>query len=96
MILLLRITAPVPTTRAGLGWSVVSGLCISGATTLLFAALRQGGPVAATGTIVLGGGVAISALLAPLFFGEGLTARRVLGVALGLAALALLASEKKA
>jgi len=96
VILVLRITAPVPTTWPGLGWSVVSGLCISGVTTLLFAALRHGGPVAATGTIVLGGGMAISALCAPLFFGEELTPRRVLGVVLGLAAMALLASESKA
>lgn len=96
VILLLRLTAPVPTTGPGLGWSVVSGLCISGVTTLLFAALRQGGPVAATGTIVLGGGMAIAALFAPLFFGEGLTPRRALGVLLGLAAMALLASESKA
>ena len=47
----------VATTARGVGYAVVSGLCITGASILLFAALRKGGPVAATGTIVLGGGV---------------------------------------
>lgn len=95
VILALRLTPGAPTTRAGLAWSCASGLCISGATTLLFAALRQGGPVSATGTIVLGGGVALSALLAPAFFSEGVTPRRALGVLLGLVAMAILATEKK-
>ena len=40
----------VPVTRAGLAFAVVSGVCISGASILLFYALRRGGPVAATGT----------------------------------------------
>ena len=59
----------------------------------VFAALRKGGPVAATGTIVLGGGVALSAIAAPFLFGETLTARRVIGVGLGLVAMFVLASE---
>jgi uncharacterized membrane protein len=83
----------VATTRAGLAFSVLSGLCISGASILLFFALRRGGPVAATGTIVLGGGVAISAFVAPIVFREPLTARRIIGVALGIAAMAILATD---
>lgn len=85
---------PVPTTKLGVGFAVVSGVCISAASILLFFALRKGGPVAATGTIVLGGGVAISALLAPLIFREPLTARRVIGVALGVVAMAILSTER--
>jgi transporter family protein len=77
----------VPTTRAGLGFAAASGLAVSVASILIFAALRRGGPVAATGTIVLGGGVALSALLAPWLFGETFTLRRALGVGLGLAAM---------
>jgi uncharacterized membrane protein len=84
----------VATTRAGIVFAVLSGLCISGASILLFFALRRGGPVASTGTIVLGGGVAISAILAPIFFREPLTARRVIGVALGIAALVVLSTER--
>src|ERR1700761_3069130 len=55
-----------PTTKHGLVFAALSGLGISGASILLFFALRRGGPVASTGTIVLGGGVAISAVVAPL------------------------------
>jgi len=82
-----------PTTRGGIAFSAASGLCISGASILLFYALRRGGPVAATGTVVLGGGVALSALVAPWIFAEGFTARRALGVALGLAAMAILSFD---
>jgi transporter family protein len=84
----------IPTSRAGVLFSMASGLAISGASVLIFAALRKGGPVASTGTIVLGGGVALSALLAPVFFAEGITARRAAGVALGAAAMVLLATER--
>ena len=84
----------VPTTKAGVVYAMLSGLGITGASILLFYALRRGGPVASTGTIVMGGGVAISALLSPFLFREPLTARRIVGVALGLAAIALLATER--
>ncbi len=81
------------TTRLGLLFSALSGLAISGASILLFSALRRGGPVASTGTIVLGGGVALSALLAPWIFGESFTLRRAIGVGLGIAAIAVLSRE---
>lgn len=86
--------AEVPTTTSGLVWSVLSGVMITGGVTLLFMAFRLGGPVAGTGTIALGGGVALAALLAPLFFAESLTPRRLVGVGLGLAATIVLASER--
>jgi bacterial/archaeal transporter family protein len=80
-------------TRSGIVLAAMSGLCISGASILLFAAMRRGGSVAATGTIVLGGGVALSALVAPLFFAEGFTVRRIVGVGLGVAAMAVLSTD---
>lgn len=83
-----------PTTRLGVIYAALSGLGISGGSILLFFALRRGGPVAATGTIVLGGGVAISALLAPILFKEPLTLRRIVGVALGILAMVILSTEK--
>jgi uncharacterized membrane protein len=83
----------VPTERPGVTFAVLSGLCISVASILLFFALRRGGPVASTGTIVMGGGVAISALASPWLFSEPMTLRRAVGVALGLAALAVLSTE---
>jgi uncharacterized membrane protein len=86
--------AQVATTSRGVWFSVASGLAISGASILMFAALRKGGPVTTTGTIVLGGGVTLSALVAPWLFGEGFTARRAIGVALGVAAMAVLAQDR--
>jgi drug/metabolite transporter (DMT)-like permease len=80
-------------TRQGLVFSALSGLCISGASILLFSALRRGGPVAATGAIVLGGGVTLSALVAPWVFAEGFTGRRLLGVGLGVAAMVVLSMD---
>jgi drug/metabolite transporter (DMT)-like permease len=84
----------VPTTGWGLGYAALSGICISGASILLFFTLRRGGPVATTGTLVLGGGVTLSALFAPLFFSEAFTVRRAVGVALGVAALVVLGTER--
>jgi uncharacterized membrane protein len=78
----------------GLVWSAISGACIAGMMLLLFAALRRGGPVAATGTLVLGGGVTLAAALAPALFGDALTVRRVIGVGLGLAGMLVLATER--
>lgn len=86
----------MPTSRGGVVFAVLSGLCISVASILLFQALRRGGPVASTGTIVLGGGVAISALASPWLFREPLTTRRLVGVALGITAMILLATERSA
>ena len=86
----------IEASRLGLTLSALSGLCISGASILLFSALRRGGPVAATGTIVLGGGVTLSALVAPWVFGEGFTLRRLVGVGLGVAAMVVLSLDTAA
>jgi transporter family protein len=83
----------VTATRGGVAFAVASGLAVSVASVLLFTTLRRGGPVASTGTIVLGGGVALSALVAPWVFSESFTGRRALGVALGLAAMWVLGGE---
>ena len=95
-LLVLLIVLPkdeIATTSGGVVWSLLSGLMITGGVTLLFMSLRLGGPVAGTGTIALGGGVAIAALLAPFIFREAITTRRVIGVLLGLAATVLLSTE---
>jgi bacterial/archaeal transporter family protein len=80
-------------TRAGIALAAASGLAVSVSSVLLFGALRRGGPVASTGAIVLGGGVALSALIAPVLFGEAWTLRRAIGVALGVAAMWVLGKE---
>lgn len=84
---------PIAPSTTGIMWSVLSGIMVTGGVTLLFMSLRLGGPVAGTGTIALGGGVALAAIIAPVFFDEALTARRIAGVALGLAATVLLSTE---
>ena len=81
------------TTMRGVGFAALSGVGISFASILLFQALRRGGPVAVTGTVVMGGGVALSAMFAPLLFGESFTGRRGIGIALGLASMIVLATE---
>jgi drug/metabolite transporter (DMT)-like permease len=83
----------IEASRQGILLSALSGLCISGASILMFSALRRGGPVAATGTIVLGGGVTLSALIAPFLFAEAFTVRRAIGVALGVAAMVVLSLD---
>jgi len=88
--------AHVETTRSGAAFSVASGIAISAASILLFYTLRRGGPVGSTGTIVMGGGVALSALLAPWLFGEPITVRRSIGVLLGLLAVVVLATDSEA
>ncbi|AUX25585.1 hypothetical protein SOCEGT47_061330 [Sorangium cellulosum] len=92
--LLLRSGAEAPPTTAGILWACGSGLFISFVTTLSFMALRIGGPVTATGPMVFAGGIALAALFAPLLFDEAFTARRALGVGLGLASLVVLATER--
>jgi bacterial/archaeal transporter family protein len=91
---LLGVRGGTTTTRAGVTYALLSGLCISAATILLFFALRRGGPVASTGTMILGGGVTLSAIAAPFLFAEPMTGRRIVGVALGVAALVVLATER--
>ena len=85
--------AELPASRAGLIFSAASGVAISGASILLFVALRRGGAVASTGAIVLGGGVTMSALAAPFLFGESWSTRRALGVLLGVAAIVVLSRD---
>jgi uncharacterized membrane protein len=92
--LLLGVRGPGwPGSRAGIGFSAASGLAVSVASIFIFVALRRGGALASTGTIVLGGGMALSAAAAPWLFGEAITLRRCVGVGLGLAAVWVLAGE---
>jgi hypothetical protein len=85
--------SPSGVSGAGVAFAAAGGLAISFSSVLLFTALRRGGPVAATGTVVLGGGVALSAIVAPWLFSESYTPRRLLGIALGLAAMWVLGGE---
>lgn len=92
-LLALGVTPRGPFTATGLAFACASGLAISGMMALLFTSIRLGAPVSSAGTIIMGGGLALAALIAPLLFAEGFTLRRAIGVALGLAAMGVLASE---
>lgn len=88
-------TNDTPTTRLGVVFSILAGLCISAFTVLLYGALRKGGPASTTGMFVFGGGVVLSAALAPVVFREELTLRKGVGLALGAVSLFLLAGTDK-
>lgn len=74
---------------AGVGWSVVTGLCVGAGTILFFVLFQKGGPLSAV-PMVLAGGAAIMAAVGVLFFHEPLTWQRSLGVVLAIAGLFLL------
>ena len=74
---------------AGVGWSVVTGLCVGVGTILFFLLFQKGGPLSAV-PMVLAGGAAIMALAGVLFFKEPLSVARVTGIVLAIAGLYLL------
>ena len=74
---------------AGVGWSVVTGLCVGVGTILFFLLFQKGGPLSAV-PMVLAGGAAIMALAGVLVFKESLSVARVAGIVLAIAGLYLL------
>jgi transporter family protein len=74
---------------AGIGWSVVTGICVGVGTILFFLLFQKGGPLSAV-PMVLAGGAAIMAVAGVMFFKEPLSVARVAGIAMALAGLYLL------
>ena len=74
---------------AGVGWSVVTGLCGGAATVLFFLLFHKGGPLSAV-PMVLAGGAAIMAVAGILFFREPVSWQRLLGIVMALGGLYLL------
>jgi transporter family protein len=74
---------------AGVGWSVVTGLCVGVGTILFFLLFQKGGPLSAV-PMVLAGGAAIMAVAGVVFFKESLSVARVAGIFLAIAGLYLL------
>ena len=74
---------------AGVGWSVVTGLCVGVGTILFFLLFQKGGPLSAV-PMVLAGGAAIMAVAGVLVFKESLSLARVAGIVLAIAGLYLL------
>ena len=74
---------------AGVIYSVLTGICVGAGTILFFLLFQRGGPLSAV-PIVLGGGMALMAIVGIAFFREAITITRVLGIVFALAALFLL------
>src|SRR5213594_3547054 len=56
-------------TNAGLGYSVLTGICVGAGTILFFLLFQKGGPLSAV-PMVLAGGAALMALVGIVFFKE--------------------------
>ena len=74
---------------AGVGYSVLTGICVGAGTIAFFLLFQKGGPLSAV-PMVLAGGAALMALAGIVFFKEPASWPRLLGVALALAGLFLL------
>jgi transporter family protein len=74
---------------AGVGWSVITGLCVGVGTIFFFLLFQKGGPLSAV-PMILAGGAALMAVAGLLFFREPVTWQRLLGIGLAIAGLFLL------
>ena len=69
-----------PVSARGVVFSVLAGLCVGAGTVLYFYIFRMAGELSVAGPIVLAGGIAIMAVAGLTFFGEPLTAWKILGL----------------
>jgi transporter family protein len=76
-------------TASGIGWSVLTGLCVGIGTIFFFLLFQKGGPLSAV-PMILAGGAAIMALAGIFIFKEPASWQRVLGVAMAIGGLYLL------
>src|SRR6266700_4529352 len=74
---------------AGLGYSLLTGICVGAGTIAFFLLFQKGGPLSSVPGI-LAGGAAIMAIAGILFFREPLSWQRLAGVAFAIAGLFLL------
>ena len=74
---------------AGVGYSVLTGLCVGAGTVVFFLLFQKGGPLSAV-PMILAGGAAIMAAAGTLFFKEPISAARVVGILFSIAGLLLL------
>jgi len=78
-------------TAAGVGYSVLTGICVGAGTIAFFVLFQKGGPLSAV-PMVLAGGAALMAVAGIVFFKEPAAWPRLLGIVLALAGLFLLRS----
>jgi bacterial/archaeal transporter family protein len=74
---------------AGIGYAVLTGICVGVGTILFFLLFQKGGPLSAV-PMVLAGGAALMAVVGILFFKEAASWQRLLGIGLALVGLFLL------
>jgi transporter family protein len=74
---------------AGVGYSVLTGLCVGAGTVVFFLLFQKGGPLSAV-PMILAGGAAIMAAAGTLFFKEPVSVPRVVGIIFSIAGLLLL------
>ncbi len=74
---------------AGLGYSLLTGICVGAGTIAFFLLFQKGGPLSSVPGI-LAGGAAIMAIAGILFFREPLSWQRIAGVAFAIIGLFLL------
>lgn len=76
-------------TAAGVGYSVLTGICVGAGTVAFFLLFQRGGPLSAVPAI-LAAGAALMAVAGLVFFHETASWQRLLGVVLAIAGLVLL------
>ena len=65
----------------GIFYSVLTGICVGAGTVVFFLLFQKGGPLSAV-PMVLAGGAALMAIVGILFFKEGASVPRLLGIVL--------------
>lgn len=73
----------------GVGYSILTGICVGAGTILFFLLFQKGGPLSAV-PMILAGGAALMAVAGILFFKEPATPLRLLGIFLAVGGLFLL------
>jgi len=81
-------------TRAGIWYSILTGVCVGAGTLFFFLLFQKGGPLSSVPAI-LAGGSAIMAVAGIVWFNEPASTLRLLGIALALAGMILLRSPVK-
>jgi len=73
----------------GVGYSVLTGICVGAGTILFFLLFQKGGPLSAV-PMVLAVGAALMAVVGIVFFKEPATALRMIGIVMSIGGLVLL------
>src|SRR5262249_1410119 len=74
---------------AGIGYSVLTGICVGVGTLFFFLLFQKGGPLSSV-PMILAGGAAVMAIAGILFFKEPASVVRLLGIGLAISGLILL------